>query len=321
MAVPSDQAGDGAALAAAPFHRLKDSPDGRGHALWLRAEDGIRLRAGLWRPQQAAGTVLLFPGRTEYIEKYVPIAERLADEGLATLAIDWRGQGMSDRLLSDPRPGHIADFADYQRDVLELIVAAETLRLPRPWHLLAHSMGGNIGLAALMNGLPVQTAAFSAPMLGLRHILPVQLVSGVAGTAMRFGRGGLSVLGTRGSTYLLDAPFRGNALTDDPVQWGRLVAESGSWPHLTLGGASYAWIAAAIAECRRLSSLPAPELPALIGLGSRETVVSAAAIRARAASWPQARLLELADARHELMFNSPPIADRFLAAVLRLFLG
>ena len=75
------------------------------------------------------------------------------------------------------------------------------------------------------------------------------------------------------------------ALTGDPLQWARLVAQAGSWPDLTLGGATYAWIAAARAECRRLAALPSPDLPALIGLGGAEAVVSRRAVQDRAAAW------------------------------------
>lgn len=308
---------------AAPFHRLPGEAHSPGQAFFLRAEDGLRLRLGLWRAEAAAGTVLLFPGRTEYLEKYDRIAARLAADGLAVLAIDWRGQGLSDRLLPDRRAGHIPDFALYQTDVVEMVVAADALDLPRPWHLLAHSMGGCIGLAALLNGLPVQTAAFSAPMWGLHHPrVPDAVIAGVTRTARRLGRADLTAMGTGGGgTYLLDAPFRGNALTGDPLQWARLVAQAGSWPDLTLGGATYAWIAAARAECRRLASLPSPDLPTLIGLGGAEAVVSPPAVRSRAAGWPQARLLDLPGARHELMFESEDTAKRFLAGVTALFRG
>lgn len=308
----------------APLKRLPGEAHSTGQALFVQAEDGLRLRLGLWRPEgAAAGTVLLFQGRTEYLEKYAPIAARLAAEGFAVLAIDWRGQGLSDRLLADPRAGHIADFADYQTDVVEIVVAADALALPRPWHLLAHSMGGCIGLAALLNGLPVQTAAFSAPMWGLHHPrVPGAVITGLTRTAQRLGRAGRTALGTGGGgTYLLDAPFRANALTGDPLQWARLVAQAGSWPELTLGGATYAWIAAARAECRRLAALPAPDLPALIGLGGAEAVVSRLAVQDRAAAWPGAQLLDLPGARHELMFESAPVAERFLAAALALFRG
>lgn len=307
---------------AAPLNQLPGEAHSPGQAFFVRAEDGLRLRMGLWQPNaRATGTILLFPGRTEYLEKYDGIAAGLAAEGFAVLALDWRGQGLSDRLLRDPRAGHITDFAEYQTDVVEMVVAADALRLPRPWHLLAHSMGGCIGLAALLNGLPVETAAFSAPMWGLHHPrVPGAVITGLTGTAQRLGRAELTAIGTGGGgTYLLDAPFRGNALTGDPLQWARLVAQAGSWPELTLGGATYAWIAAARAECRRLAALPSPTLPTLIAVGGAEAVVSAAAIHMRAATWPQAQLLDLPGARHELMFEAAPVAEQFITAALELF--
>ena len=115
----------------APLNRLPGEGSSPGQAFFLRTEDGLRLRLGLWQPEgEATGTVLLFPGRTEYLKKYAPVAARLAAEGLAVLAIDWRGQGMSDRLLPDPRAGHIRDFADYQTDVVEIVLAADALAIP-----------------------------------------------------------------------------------------------------------------------------------------------------------------------------------------------
>ncbi|WP_134726766.1 alpha/beta fold hydrolase [Paracoccus luteus] len=308
---------------AAPFHVLPGDPAPPA-AWWLHADDGVRLRAALWLPEGAArGTVLLFQGRTEYLEKYGTVARRLTGEGLAVIAVDWRGQGLSDRLLPDTRRGHVADFADYQRDVVELVVAAQALDLPRPWHLLAHSMGGCIGLAALMNALPVERAAFSAPMWGLHHPrVPGAVLAGITRAADRLGRADRCAVGTGGGgAYLLDAPFRCNALTGDARQWARLVAQAGSWPELTLGGATYAWVAAARAEMQRLAALPSPDLPALIGVGGAERVVSPAAIRHRAGDWPGARLLEFPGARHELMFETADVADAFMAAAMRLFVG
>ena len=305
---------------AAPLHRLPQEPDSGGQGLWVTTSDGLRLRLGLWQPEGTPrGTVLLFQGRTEYLEKYSPVAARLAAQGLAVLAPDWRGQGLSDRLLADPRLGHIGNFADYRADVAAVVSTAESLSLPRPWHLLAHSMGGCIGLAALLDGLPVARAAFSAPMWGLHHpLVPGGVITGLTSAARMLGQAERAAIGTGGrGTYLLDTRFRGNALTSDARQWARLVAQAGSWPELTLGGATYGWIAAARAEMARLAAMPSPEIPALIGVGGAEAVVSQTAIRRRASSWPQARLLELPGARHELMFDHS--APDFMAAVERLF--
>ena len=106
------------------FEDMARAPRG-GRCHWLTTEDGKRIRIGHWPTEaEARGTILIFPGRTEYIEKYAPIARRLNAAGYAVIAIDWRGQGLSQRLQDDPRPGHIGEFADYQRDVVEIVVAA-----------------------------------------------------------------------------------------------------------------------------------------------------------------------------------------------------
>lgn len=308
----------------APFHQLPDDVRAAARAFFVRAEDGIRLRLAWWPAGQAArcGSVLLFPGRTEYIEKYAPIAGLLVDQGYHVLAIDWRGQGLSDRLQRNPRPGHIGEFSDYQHDVIEMLVAAGRLDLPQPWHLLAHSMGGCIGLAALDAGLPVRTAVFSAPMWGINlRRMQHGLALGVAYLAGRVGRGGLPAPGSGGSdtTYVLDESFAANLLTHDPDEWARFVREAAYWPDLTIGGASFDWVGKALNECIRLARIASPPQPMLVSLGSEEKVVSPGAIRDRAARWPGGHLLEIAGARHEVMMETPDLRARFLDAMLTQF--
>ena len=113
-------------LSPAPLHNdLARGPAGAsGH--WVQTRDGVRLRLGAWR-NGAKGTVLIFPGRTEYIEKYGGAAAALAHAGYTSLAIDWRGQGLSDRLLSNRLIGHVHRFSDYQQDVQTLLAAAKII--------------------------------------------------------------------------------------------------------------------------------------------------------------------------------------------------
>ena len=121
-------------MEAAPlFESLAEGPDD-GRAFWCRAEDGVRLRTAVW-PGGDKGTVLLFPGRTEYIEKYGRAACDLLKRGYTTVTIDWRGQGLSDRPLADLLTGHVHEFVDYQKDVRAMVLLAEALDLPRPFHL------------------------------------------------------------------------------------------------------------------------------------------------------------------------------------------
>lgn len=272
-------------------------------------------------PAPGRGSVLLFPGRTEYVEKYAPVAARLNAAGLHVLAMDWRGQGASDRLQDDPLPGHVGDFADYQRDVAAMVVAAADLALPRPWHLLAHSMGGTIGLRALSRGLDVASAAFTAPMWGIRFgRLPGPvgpgLAQGIARAAARGGRGSRAV---PGPSSVLDTAFNRNPLTGDLDAYIRTLREAAAWPDLAVGGASFDWVGAAVRECRALTAMPSPDLPAVIALCGRDPIVTPGPIQRRAATWRQAHLLSLPASRHEPLFEVPAIRDEVMAAILGLF--
>ena len=305
----------------APFNTLPGDPLPLGRAFWLRADDGVRLRGAHWPAGGASGSVLLFPGRTEYVEKYNTLACDLNAAGHDVLTLDWRGQGMSDRLLPDPRPGHVAAFRDYQRDVGELVIAAQELDLPRPWHLLAHSMGGAIGLAALLDGLPVRSAVFSAPMwgLGLSQIV-TRISHGMTGIARTLGRSHGIAPGSGGAEpFVLKQSFSENLLTTDGIRWGRFVAEAATWPDLAIGGVTHHWLREALDECTRLAGCAAPALPALVALGSDDRIVSARAIRDRVAAWPGARLLDLPGCRHEPMMEREAIRSSFLQAALAHF--
>ena len=50
-------------------------------------------------PPGRKGTVCVFPGRAEFIEKYFEVVRDLRARGFAVATIDWRGQGLSDRAL------------------------------------------------------------------------------------------------------------------------------------------------------------------------------------------------------------------------------
>src|SRR6201999_4649873 len=84
----------------------------------IKTSDGVELRFARWAPPAGRkGTVCVFTGRSEYIEKYFETVRDLRDRGFAVAMIDWRGQGHSSRRLRDPRKGYVRDFADYDIDV------------------------------------------------------------------------------------------------------------------------------------------------------------------------------------------------------------
>lgn len=295
---------------AAPLYaNLAEGPPG-GRAVWLTAEDGVRLRMGVW-PGGDRGTVLLFPGRTEVVEKYGRAAADLARRGYATAVIDWRGHGLSDRLLPQKMMGHVARFTDYQRDVRALLAGVDRAGLPRPRFLLAHSMGGAIALRALMEGLDVRAAAMTGPMWGIPTkpaLRPVvwALMTGV----MTVGRRPRFAPGSNAMNYLSVAPFEGNVLTSDREMYQWMQAMLRARPELGLGGPTLNWAREAFLECSALRARPSPAVPMLAFLGTAETVVDPAAIRHRMARWPGGRLEVIAGGQHEAMMETPTIRSR-----------
>ena len=297
------------------FSHLAQGPED-GEADWIAARDGVRLRAVSWGRDAVRGTVLLFNGRTEYAEKYGRAASDLAARGYATLTVDWRGQGLSDRLRTERALGHVRSFADYQLDVAAVVAHGRALGLPEPWFLLAHSMGGTVGLRSLLESLPVRAAVFSAPMWGIQMTAALKPVAwSVSSMSRAFAFSHLLTPGQEAANYLLRCDFAENTLTGDreTFEWmrGHLATE----PALALGGPSLHWLNEALREMRRLMAAPAPRVPALAFLGSEETIVDPERIRRKFADWPGSRLVTLPTARHELLMESPDIRSRVLDGI------
>ena len=70
--------------------------------------------------------MILSGGRTEPIEKYYETASELTARGFVVLCHDWRGQGLSWRLLPDRLKGHAAGSDDFVTDYAAMVAAFET---------------------------------------------------------------------------------------------------------------------------------------------------------------------------------------------------
>lgn len=297
-------AGDPAPWLGDPARDRGPAPDA---CVWLKTEDGVRLRAGLWEAEgPARGHVLLLPGRTEYLEKYVRVIARLRERGFAVASLDWRGQGLADRKAG--LLGHVDDFAEFQRDLRALLGWGRAAALPGPRVLLAHSMGGAIGLRALVEQTARPDAAvFSAPFWGLAGPRAQIAFARVAAWANALiGRGQAPLPGRPAeATYVLTDRFEGNSLTTDPDHWDWFVEQAQAHPELTLAAPTWGWLRAAGRELAALRAARVPDIPRLLLLGSAEEVVSAQAIRDHAARHPAAELVPIAGGRHETLMESP----------------
>lgn len=288
-------------------------------AVWVRADDGVRLRVALHATGDK-GTVLIFPGRTEWVEKYGRVAGDLASAGYSALVIDWRGQGLSDRLLDDPLKGHVADFPDYQMDVQAALDCARDAGLPEPYFLIAHSMGGAIGLRAVMQDLPVRGAVFSGPLWGVKFPLWARPVAGLLGTLSSwFGLGEGYAPSTSPEPYILTAPFHDNLLTTDRAEYQDMADQMRAEPGFALAGPTMIWVHEANCECKWLATQPSPALPCLTLLGTNERIVDVGVIHERMARWPGGELVLVEGGEHEVLMESPDKRDPLIARMIAFF--
>ncbi|MDJ0448134.1 alpha/beta hydrolase [Methylocystis sp. JR02] len=283
----------------------------------LKAYDGRRLRAAIFPcPTTARGTVAVFQGHNEFIEKYFETIENLRKRGFDVVALDWRGQAGSERELADPRKGHVDDFSQYQRD-LDVFVAQVLRPRPQPWFALAHSMGGAIMLdLAHSSRPPFERMALIAPMVDLANLAFPRGARWLADTLDMLGLGGQFIPFGGGRNYL-ELAFEGNKLTTDPVRFARNARIIAAAPQLVIGDPTIGWVNAAF---RLMKRFEAPEFarairtPTLIFEAGREKIVSNAAMERFTQNLDTGALLTIAGAKHEILMERDELRGQFWRA-------
>jgi lysophospholipase len=300
----------------APFlSDIAEGPQG-GRAFWLHAADDTRIRVGVW-PEGPKGTILMFPGRTEYIEKYGRVAKEFAARGYGMVAVDWRGQGLSDRPAHRHDMGHVVSFDEYREDVAALRQALRNLDLKNPCFLLGHSMGGAIGLRALYDGLPACAVVFTSPMWGIRLTGFLRAISGIVlGLSKPLGLDKNFAPTTGPAAPMV---FDGNPLTRDRSQFDYMESQVALHPELALGGPSITWVHAALEETGELLEMEPLDIPNLTFLGTEEEIVEPAAVHERMDNWPNGRLEVVEQARHEVLMETPDLRTPCIDAITDWF--
>ena len=288
----------------------------------LKAFDGVQLRFARWEANQSPrlGTVCLFSGRTEFIEKYFEAVADLRRRGFAVATMDWRGQGGSDRMLPNPRKGYVRDFADFDDDLNRFMREIVLPDCPPPYIGLAHSMGGNILLrAAARPNLWFEKIVLSEPMIRLnRKSLPTsRLLASLAATTMhRLGASTAYVPGGSddyGETW----PFEGNFITTDRERYLRNNAIVAAEPSLGLGSPTYGWMRAAFASMKAITRpehLAAIKVPMLFVLGGDDPIADSPLVEDYATRLKLARSITIPYARHEILQERDDVRQQFWAA-------
>ena len=290
-----------------------------GEATVIAAADAVPLRIACWRRAGgSAGTVLILPGRSEFIEKYFETIGELLARGFCVTALDWRGQGGSARQLRNPRKGHVDHFSLYRRDLDAALRYMQMMGCPEPWVGLAHSMGGAVLIDAAAHGeLRLERAVLSAPMVGIYKVSrrsPDALAIRLLNLA---GFGGAFLPGGRSHTPSAFDPFEGNALTSDRARFDRAASVLIAGPDLAIGAPTIAWAGAAFRLIRAMRD-PAYGLKCRCAMlfitAGKDTIVSSPAAEELASRVRGATALSIPGARHEILMERDVYRTQFWAA-------
>jgi lysophospholipase len=284
----------------------------------IKTSDGVNLRFARWHPPPGRkGTVCVFQGRAEFIEKYFETVRELRARGFAVATLDWRGQGGSERALSDPHKGHVSDFSEYELDVEAFMNEVVLPDCPPPLFAIGHSMGGSVMMRIARHGSRwFDRIVLSAPMIRLPGMRSAPF-SRFTVRAMRYMGMGSAYVPGGSSTMVATGPYIGNVATSDPVRHARTKAILEAAPELGLGSPTVSWINAAY---RAMGEFADPNFPSkvrqplmLIAAG-RDQVVSTAAIEDIAIRLRAGSHLIVAGSRHELMMEQDSYRGQFWAA-------
>jgi len=287
----------------------------------IESRDGKLLRTGLWDAAPGTGSrgvCVLLDGQTEFLEKYDEIAAELSARGFQVAALDWRGQGGSERLVPDPLKAHVRDFADYDGDLAAFMDQVVKPLSPKAPLVLAHSMGGHILMRALHDH-PGQFAAAvaTAPMMrALTRGYPPVVARAACYMENLAGQRNEWVWGMA-ERDPLKLTFADNLVTSDRGRFARNQSYLAAQPDIRLAGPTWGWLEAAYRSMARTMSPGFPEAietPVLIVGAGRDQIVDTRAAREFASRLPRGTYLEFADAEHEILMENDAIRARFWKA-------
>lgn len=274
--------------------------------------DQVPLRYGvLARHENPVANIVIGPGLSEFAEKYFETAKILSRLRYNVYVLHWRGQGGSTPYLTDRFRRHSLGFERDARDLLQF--ADQKVPDNAPKILLAHSMGGMIGLLAMaMAPEKFKAAIMTAPLLGFENRLAKGMESVLARLPLpqkireRYVPHG-------GPWKRRDDPsseLKTDAFSSDPVRMHLHDHWMGKKASLRVGSPTLGFVQEAsrsIMHLRQPGIAEGIKTPTLIFTAGDDRIVSNTPIFNLVARLPHGALNHIPAAKHEILLEQDEI--------------
>lgn len=299
----------------------------------FKGVDNIAINFASFQCKDNKKCLIIVPGRAESYLKYQELAYHFFNEGYDLFIIDHRGQGTSERLLSNKHKGHVNSFQDYADDLntfITRIVIPQCLPNTKPY-LLAHSMGCAISCLALASTSHlIQAAVLSSPMLAINTgKLPpwlARLLVNIISIVEYFSKNKGNYFPGQKNHYF--KTFDKNKLTHSKIRFERFNNLYQQQSQLRLGGVTTCWLKEALAVEAKITALLAQiTTPIQVLQAESDSIVDNQAQlrfcrqlhRLQHQSCPQAAPVIINNAFHELFFEQDSYRKQAITATLTWF--
>jgi len=285
--------------------------------------------------------LVISSGRSESLLKFRELSYDFFQQGFDIFIVDHRGQGLSQRLLSNPYKGYVKNFDDYADDLHTFInkivlpscqnSSVNTAISTPPLYLLSHSMGGAISIRYLQKYPNIfKAVVLSSPMVAFNK---GGLPNWLANLVINIGEKLNQWFGDKpwyfiGQQDYQQPKFDNNQLTHSAIRFGYFMDIYQQNPNIQLGGVTVHWLQQAIkttvnifADIKKLTS------PILVIQAGGDTIVDNQAQNDFCStlhninknSCPNGQAVVIDNAHHELFLESDQYREQALQHALSWF--
>lgn len=225
---------------------------------YMTTKDNSKIRVGFWpasdnRHNSMKQNVILLTGRASFMERYDDVIQRLVSQHFNVWSLDWRGQGLSSRVLNDASKSHIDSYETYLQDLDQFITEIVQPKSDEIYMGMAQSMGAHIILRYLEDYKNnFSGVMLVSPMLDiLTGRYPRIFVELLATFCANFGWADRLVMGSRQHDAIVES-FENNYYTRNALRYQQLLDLQKNYINALVGRPTYGWLYATLASVKLL---------------------------------------------------------------------